>query len=64
MKIGKYRNLDGELITIPQAGELINSGRNTVLRLAEESGAVRRIGRNYRIHRKIFLDYIEQTCSE
>lgn len=50
----------GELITIKQACETVNLGTNTVRGLAESAGAVRKIGRNYRINRKILLDYIEK----
>ena len=60
----KNRNENGELITVTQAAECINSGTNTVRKLAEKAGAVRRIGRNYRINKKILLEYIEVTCSE
>ena len=60
----RNRNQNGELITVPQAAGLINSGTNTVRRLAAEAGAVRRIGKSYRINRRIFLEYIEAVCSE
>lgn len=60
----RNRNQNGELLTVSQAAGLINSGTNTVRRLAEEAGAVRRIGRNYRIHKRKFLEYIEAVCSE
>lgn len=55
---------NGFLITVFQAAALINSGTATARRLAEESGAVRRIGRNYRINKQIYLDYIEQMHAE
>lgn len=64
MNLAKNRNVDGELITIEQTCQLSNLGTATVRRLAEESKSVRRIGRNYRINRKIFFDYIEQVYAE
>ncbi len=64
MQKGQYRDFNGELLTIPQMAEVINSGTSTVRRLAEEAGAVRRIGRSYRINKKVFLEYIEAVCSE
>lgn len=59
----KSCNKDGELITLPQTCEESNLGMATVRRIAEEAGAVRRIGRCYRINRKLFFDFIEQNCS-
>lgn len=63
MNAQKNRNKEGELLTLPQTCEESNLGMATVRRLAEEAGAVRRIGRCYRINRKIFFDFIEQNCS-
>lgn len=57
-------NYTGELITLAQACELSNLGATTIRQLASDAGAVRKIGRNYRIHRKIFFDYIEQHYSQ
>lgn len=64
MQKGQYRDFSGELVTVTQMAEAINSGTSTVRRLAEEAGAVRRIGRSYRINKKVFLEYIEAVCSE
>lgn len=58
------KNSTGELLTLTQVCELSNLGATTVRRLAEESKAVRRIGRSYRINKKIFLAYIEKTYTE
>lgn len=58
------KNSTGELLTLTQICELSNLGATTVRRLAEESKAVRRIGRSYRINKKIFLAYIEKTYTE
>lgn len=60
MNVSKTRNKDGDLITVEQACQLSNLGRTTVRRLAEESGAVRKIGRCYRIKKKKFFEYIER----
>lgn len=59
----KNQNNNGELITVNQACEAANLGTASIRRLAKEAGAVRRIGRNYRINREVLFDYIEQTCT-
>lgn len=59
MNLAKNRNRNGELITLQQACEDSNLGSSTVRRLADESGAVRKIGKNYRIKKSVFFDYIE-----
>lgn len=51
----------GELVTLRQACETVNLGANTVRQLAQDAGAVRKIGRSYRINRKILLNFIETT---
>ncbi|MDE7433197.1 MAG: helix-turn-helix domain-containing protein [Lachnospiraceae bacterium] len=63
MNLAKNRNKAGVLITLAQACQESNLGSNTVRRLAEESGAVRKIGKCYRINRVVFFDYIEQECT-
>jgi len=57
-------NPNGELLTVNQTASESNLGIATVRMIAEESGAVRRFGRAYRIHRKTFFDYIEEHCRE
>ena len=59
----KNCNANGELLTLPQGCEASNLGRTTVRRIAEEAGAARKIGRAYRINRKIFFDFIEENYS-
>lgn len=58
------KNKHGELITLTQVCELANLGSSTVRKLAEEAGAVRKIGRSYRIKRNQFFDYIEKVYAE
>ena len=58
------KNSTGELLTLTQVCELSNLGTTTVRQLAEESRAVRRIGRSYRINKKIFFEYIETMYAE
>lgn len=58
------RDKNGELVTLTQACELANLGSSTVRKLAEEAGAVRKIGRSYRIKKSIFFDYIEKVYAE
>lgn len=57
----KNQNNNGELITVNQACEAANLGTASIRRLAKEAGAVRRIGKNYRINREVFFNYIEQV---
>lgn len=64
MNIAKNRNQDGVLITLTQACQESNLGATTVRRIAEEAGAVRKIGRSYRIKKSVFLDYIEEVYAE
>ena len=59
-----YENSNRELVTKYQMAECINMGITTVCKLAEEAGAVRKIGRNYRINKKILLSYIEKMYAE
>ena len=59
MNFAKNRDANGELITVQQACSLSNLGINTVRKLAEEAGAVRKIGKSYRINRSEFFNYIE-----
>ena len=59
----KNRNELGELITVEQASKASNLGMTTVRRLASKAGAVRKIGKSYRINRKIFFEFIETVYS-
>lgn len=63
MNLLQSKNKYGELITLDQACELANLGRNTIRRLADEAGAVVKIGKSYRIKRQILFSYIERTYS-
>ena len=55
------RSTEGMLLTIQQAAEVSNLGVATTRRIAEEAGAIRRIGRCVRVNPKVFLDYIESV---
>lgn len=63
MNKSEMRNLMGELLTLSQMCEVSNLGASTVRRIANESNSARKIGKSYRINRRIFLDYIEQIYS-
>ena len=54
----KNRNLDGELLTYGQTAEKANIGINTVMKLAEESGSLVKIGRIARVDWNVFYNYI------
>lgn len=64
MYLSKNQNNEGVLITLTQACQESNLGVSTVRRIAAESGAVRKIGKSYRIKRSTFFDYIEEKCAE
>ena len=57
----KHENISKEavLITIERACELSSLGTSTVRKLAADCGAVRKIGRAYRINREQFLNYVD-----
>ena len=55
MKALRNRNANGELLTMTQACEASNLGKTTVRKIAEEAGAARKIGRSYRINKKLFF---------
>lgn len=57
------RSAEGMLLTVQQAAETSNLGIATTRRIAEEAGAIRRIGRCVRVNPKVFLDYIEAMYS-
>ena len=59
----EHKNKDGELLTINQVCELSNLGVSTVRIIADEAGAVRKIGRCYRIKKDRFFEYIETMYS-
>ena len=63
MNKSEMRNSMGELLTLSQMCEVSNLGASTVRRIANESNSARKIGKSYRINRRIFLDYIEQIYS-
>ena len=54
-------SIQGDLVTLNQMCEVTNLGSSTVRRLASEAAAVRKIGKSYRINRRIFLDYVEKN---
>lgn len=64
MNLAKNRDENGELVTVQQACMLSNLGSNTVRKLATEAGAVRKIGKSYRIKKSVFFDYIEASYAE
>lgn len=59
----EHKDKNGELLTINQACELTNLGTSTVRIIADEAGAVRKIGRCYRIKKNVFVEYIEKMYS-
>lgn len=60
MKELKNKNDSAELLTLKQTCELSNLGMSRVRMLAEESGALRKIGKSVRVKPKVFFDYIDK----
>lgn len=54
----------GDLLTITQMCQAANLGEQTVRRIAQEAGAVRKIGKSYRIRKEVFLKYIDSEYSQ
>ena len=63
MNKANYNNPLGDLVTVKQCTELLNLGSGTIRTLAKQAGAERRIGRSYRINRKVLMTYIENVYS-
>lgn len=61
MNKANYNNPLGDLVTVKQCTELLNLGSGTIRTLAKQAGAERRIGRSYRINRKVLMTYIEKV---
>jgi hypothetical protein len=55
-------NLNGKYLTILQTCDLTNLGRGTIRKLAEESGAKRKIGNRFMVEQATLLNYIETNC--
>lgn len=54
-----YRNMDGCIITIPQAMEKTNLGRSTVTKIATENKCILRFGKSVRIDWERFKKALE-----
>lgn len=63
MLVPVNRDDSGELLTVSQTCRISNLGQSTVRRIARESGAIRRIGKCYRIRREDFMNYIDSQCA-
>ena len=60
----KAKGSEGSIfLSVPKACELTSLGRDTVRRLAKESGAWLRIGTRTLIDRDTFFKYIRETYS-
>lgn len=64
MNQSKNRNEQGELLTLDQACSLTNLGRDSMRREAERAGAVLKLGKCYRIHKKKLLQYFDEMMQE
>ena len=64
MRLPDYRDNTGEMLTIVQACQIFNLGESSIRKIAAEAGAVRKIGRSYRIKKDVFLQYIDSQYSQ
>ncbi len=53
MNLSTKREQKAELLTIQQACEVTSLGKTKLRELAADAGAVRKIGRNYRVRKDI-----------
>lgn len=63
MNFSRTNNLQGELITLDQACALTNLGQTKIRKLAAEAGAVMKIGKSYRIKKRVLLDFLDDMYS-
>jgi hypothetical protein len=56
-------NEESRFVPIQTACGILNTSRNTMMRLADEAGAVVRFGRSVRIDTKKLIAHVEETCS-
>lgn len=61
MYLSTQREQKAELLTIQQACECTSLGKSKLREIAEEAGAVRKIGRSYKIKKDALLNYIEEN---
>lgn len=61
MNVSEHRTQTAELLTVQQACECTSLGKTKLRELAADAGAVRKIGRNYRVKKDVLLDYIEEN---
>ncbi len=64
MNLANKRNDEGILLTLEQTCRMANLGATSVRQIAEESRAVRKIGKSYRIKKNVFFDYIEKEYAK
>ena len=62
MSVDKYKDmkvLNKKFLSLKEGAELYSMGRETFRRLADESGAVYRIGKKILINAEVFEEYLE-----
>ena len=60
----KHQSAEGRLLTVPQIAKDSNLGIRTVRRIAEDSGALRKIGRSVRVDQEVFFEYVKEVYSK
>lgn len=58
MNTAKFRNLNGEILTLEQSAQRVNLGVGAVRKYANECGAALKIGRAYRVNIQKLIDYL------
>ena len=61
-KVGLYMVKEIKLLTVNEAKERYKLSRNTLIKIAEESNAIRRFGRAVRIDAPLMDKAIEKYC--
>ena len=64
MRSASYLCADGDFVTIEQMCKLVNLGETKVRQIAKDAGAILKVGRNFRINKRRFYQYLETiyTC--
>lgn len=64
MENRKINNLEADYVTLPQLCQITNLGKQKARELAEQSGSIRKFGKNWRAKRSTVIDYIESNCKQ
>ncbi|MCD8154522.1 MAG: DUF6462 family protein [Clostridiales bacterium] len=60
MNYRQFRNEYADLITVEETMQRTNYGRQMVMRLAREAGALVKVGRTVRIKSRVFFEHLDE----